>query len=89
MVYKFVKYSIFFREQTYGCQGGGGEGGINWEFGISRCKLFCVERINHKILLYNTGNYIQYPTIGHNGKEYEKECITESLCCTPETNTKF
>ena len=43
------------------------------------------------------GNYIQYPIINHNGKEYEKNlsiyhlsihtCITESLCCTPESNT--
>ena len=24
--------------------------------------------INNKVLLYNTGNYIQYPTINHNGK---------------------
>ena len=24
---------------------------------------------------YNTGNYIQYLVINHNGKEYEKECI--------------
>ena len=24
---------------------------------------------------YSTGNYIQYPVINHNGKEYEKECI--------------
>ena len=23
--------------------------------------------------LYNKGNYIQYPLINHNGKEYEKE----------------
>ena len=92
--------------------------------------------INNKVLLYSTGNYIQYPVINHNGKEYEKEyvgnslvaqwlglstltavglgsitgrgtkspqavwcgkkkknkdyvyiCITESLCCKPETNT--
>ena len=36
-----------------------------------------------------------YPVINHNGKEYEKEClslyiyicITESLCCTVEINT--
>ena len=31
----------------------------------------------------NTGNYIQYPMINHNEREYEKECvyicITESL----------
>ena len=24
------------------------------------------------VLLYSTGNYIQYPVINHNGKEYEK-----------------
>ena len=35
------------------------------------------------------GNYIQYPVINHNGKEYEKEyiCITESFCCMAEINT--
>ena len=61
-------------------------GGMDWEFGISRCKLLYRECINNKVLLYSTGNYIQYPVINHNGKEYEKECIyigiTESLCCT-------
>ena len=47
-----------------------------------------MEWINNKVLLYSTGSYIQYPVISHNGKEYEKEyiCITQSLCCTPETN---
>ena len=30
--------------------------------------------ISNKALLYSTGNYIQYPVINHNGKEYEKEC---------------
>ena len=33
-----------------------------------------IEWIN-KILLYSTGNYIQFPEINHNGKEYEKECV--------------
>ena len=28
------------------------------------------EWINNKVLLYSTGNYIQYPVINHNGKEY-------------------
>ena len=32
------------------------------------------EQINNKVLLYSTGNYIQYPVINHNGKEFEKEC---------------
>ena len=30
--------------------------------------------LDDKVLLYNTGNYIQYSVINHNGK-YEKECI--------------
>ena len=61
-------------EQTCGCQGGGG-GGMDWECGISRCKLLYIVWINNKVLLYSTGNYIQYPVINHNGKEYKKECL--------------
>ena len=30
---------------------------------------------SNKVLLYSIGNYIQYPVINPNGKEYEKECI--------------
>ena len=52
-----------------------GGGGMDWEFGISRSKLLYIGWINNKVLLYNTGNYIQYPVINCNGKEYEKECI--------------
>ena len=48
---------------------------MEWEFGVSRCKLLYREWINNKDLLYNTGNYIQYPVINHSGKEYEKECV--------------
>ena len=56
-------------------EGEGGGGGMDWEFGISRCKLLYIGWINNKVLLYSTGNHIQYPVINHNGKEYEKECI--------------
>ena len=45
---------------------------MDWEFGISRCKLLYIEWINNKVLLYSMGNYSQYPVINHNGKEYEK-----------------
>ena len=48
---------------------------MDWESGISRCKLLYVGWINYKVLLYSAGNYIQYPVINHNGKEYEKEYI--------------
>ena len=30
-------------KQTHGCQGGGQWGGMDWEFGISRCKLLYIE----------------------------------------------
>ena len=65
-------------------------GGMAWEVGISRCKLLYTEWINNKVLLYCTGNYIQYPKINHNGKEYEKNiytCITESLYCKVDIST--
>jgi len=51
------------------------------ESGFGTCKLLHLERIKTKALLYSTGNYIQYPEINHNGKEYLKSkvymCITE------------
>jgi len=64
-----------------------------WEFEISRCKLLYIGWINNKVLVWSTGNYIQYFVISHHGKEYEKEYvniyniyITESLCYTAEIN---
>ena len=63
---------------------------MDWEFGVSRYKLFHIEWMDNKVLLYSTGNYIQYPGINHNGKEYKKNvyiCINESLCYTAEINT--
>ena len=56
-------------------RGRDGRGGIYWEFAISRHILLYTEWINNKVLLCSTGNYVQYPMINHNGKEYEKECI--------------
>ena len=42
---------------------------MEWEVGHSRCKLLHMEWIDNQVLLYSTGNYIQYPEINHNGKE--------------------
>ena len=85
------------RDQTCGWQGGGR--GMDWEFAVGRCKLLHVGWMEKKVLLYNIGNYVQCPGINNNGKEYKKEYIyiyiyiyiykTESLCCTPETNTRL
>ena len=47
---------------------GEGEGsGMDGEFGVSRCKLLHLEKINNKVLLYSTGNYIQSLGIDHDG----------------------
>ena len=51
---------------------GGGGKGLYWEFGVSRCKLVYTEWINNKVILYTTGNYIQYPVINHSGKNMKK-----------------
>ena len=40
---------------------GRGKGRKDWEFGNSSCKLLYVGRINSKVLLFSTGNYIRYP----------------------------
>ena len=45
---------------------------MDWEFEVGKCKLLHLERINNKVLLYSTGNYIQSPGINHNGKEHQK-----------------
>ena len=67
-------------------KGGGGE--MDWEFGVGRCKLSYLEWIHSKVLLYSTGNYIQYPGVNNNGKEHKKRMyeLDESLC-TAETGT--
>ena len=57
-----------YREQTCVCQGGG-RGGKDYELGISRCRQLYIGGVTNKDLLHNTGNYIQYPVINHNGKK--------------------
>ena len=43
---------------------------MEWEVGVSRCKLLYTGWTNNKVLLYSTGNYTQYPMTNHNGEEY-------------------
>ena len=76
LIYTKQKQTHKCREQSCSCQGeSGGGGGIVWEFGVSRWKLLSVEWTNSRVLLRSIGNYIQYPVINCNGREYEKECI--------------
>ena len=43
--------------------------GLDWESGISRCKLLHIEGMNNQVLLQSTRNHIQYPEKNHNGNE--------------------
>ena len=36
--------------------------------------------MNNMVLLDSPENYIQYPLINHNGKEYEKGCVCVCVC---------
>ena len=67
-LYMNQKQNHGHEELTGGCQGGGVQGRMEWEVGVSKCKLLCIEWINSKVVLYSTENYIQYPMINHNGK---------------------
>ena len=42
--------------------------GMDWELGVSRCKLLHLQWIENKVLLFGTGNYIQSSGIDHGGK---------------------
>ena len=46
-------------------KGEGTEKGMDWESGVSRCKLLHLEWINNEVLLSNTRNYIQFLGIDH------------------------
>ena len=39
--------------------------GKDWKFGIRRCKLLYIGRINNKVQLHSTGGCIQHPVIKH------------------------
>ena len=56
---------------------------MDWKFGVSRCKLLYLDWINSKVLLYSTGNCIQYSVRNHNEKEQKKLyiCITVLYIC--------
>ena len=60
-------------EQTCSCQGEGGEGGTNWEFGISRCKLLCTGWINSKAFSVQHMELYSISCGKPYGKEYGKE----------------
>ena len=49
-------------EQTSGCQGGGGGNGMDWEFGVGRCRLLHLEGIGNEVLYIKGSLHLLYPT---------------------------
>ena len=51
-----------------GARGEAGRGWMNWEPGVSICRLLCIGQLNRKAQLDNTENYSHHPVITYNGK---------------------
>ena len=60
-----------------GERGCGWDGAAVWDLNYLNYlnKLFKIEWINNKVLLYSTGNYTKYLLITSNGKAYKNEYI--------------
>ena len=64
-------------------KGEGLRGGMEWEVGVNRCKLFYVEQINNMVPqytadrghTYSTEDYLQYPMIKHCRKRIFKKKV--------------
>ena len=55
------------RSRLLVAKGEEGESGVDWKFGVSRCKPPHLEWISNEVLLYSTGNYIQSLVMEHGG----------------------
>ena len=75
------------RKQTYSCQRTGGREEMDWEFGVSRCKLSHIGWIHNKGEPYLPYLLYLLIIIEKNIKRNPCVCIPESLCCTAEINT--
>ena len=63
---------------------------MDWECGVSRCKLLHLKWISNEVLWYSTGNYIQFLGTEHDRRYSEKNvyiCMTGSLCSIVEIGT--
>ena len=45
-----------------------GESGMDWESGVSRCKLLHIEWISNEVPLFSTGTFIQSLGRDHDGR---------------------
>ena len=50
-------------------------GRVVWVGSLGLCKVVYIGWRDNKVLLFSTGNYIQYPVINYIAKKYEKDCV--------------
>ena len=62
------KQTLGHRGQTCGCQRGWGGSEMDWELGVSSCKLLYLEWISNEVLLYSNGNQTQSLVIERDGR---------------------
>ena len=64
---------------------------MNWKAETDTHTVLYRKWVANQDLLYSTGNAVQYFVVVYMGIEPKKVdiriCATDSLCCTPETNT--
>ena len=53
----------------------GEAGWEGWVGSLGLCKVVYIGWRDNKVLLFSTGNYIQYPVINYIAKKYEKDCV--------------
>lgn len=54
---------------TVVAKGEGAGRGLDWEFGIRKCKLFHTGWTDNEVLLCSTGNYAQHPVTSQTEKK--------------------
>ena len=75
------------RKQTYSCRRMRGREEMDWEFGVSRCKLSHIGWIHNKGEPYLPYLLYLLMIIEKNIERNPCVCIPESLCRTAEINT--
>ena len=76
LVYIFPSLSVPAAYQRQIQEEEGGGEGMEWEVGVSRCKLLNEEWKHNAVLLCSAQNCIQDPRMNHDGKEFLKRMYT-------------
>ena len=62
---------------------GGGEDGMDWEFGVGGCRRFHLEGMSNEVLLGSPGNYPQSLGREHGGRQHRKKHVHVRMTGSP------